>query len=51
MPEVTFKQLSLTEWDAKRDPFDLHIRLIDQIVYRLNGLTPNEIKLVEGVAK
>jgi hypothetical protein len=27
MPEVTFKQLSITEWDAVRDPFDFHIRL------------------------
>ena len=27
MPEVNFKQLSLTEWDAKRDPFDFHVRL------------------------
>lgn len=24
---MTFKQLSPTEWDAEREPFDFHIRL------------------------
>ena len=24
---VTFNQLSSTEWDAERDPYDFHIRL------------------------
>lgn len=27
MSEVMFKQLTVTEWDAERAPFDFHIRL------------------------
>ncbi len=27
MAALTFKQLSATEWDAERNPFDFHIRL------------------------
>jgi len=27
MTEIHFKQLSTTEWDAERTPYDFHIRL------------------------